>query len=73
MWLGNDAGKGGVKILVKNELCESVVEIQIRSDRMMTMCLILGEEMIWLICVDALQNKKPDIQKDKFYYKLVHE
>ena len=39
-------GKGGVAILVKEEVCESVVEIRRRSDRMITMCLIFGEEMI---------------------------
>ena len=31
-WLGNDVGKGGVAILVKEELCESVVEIQKSDD-----------------------------------------
>ena len=59
-------------MLVKEELCDSVVEIQ-RSDRMMTMCLIFGEEMIWVMCVYEFQSGKPDIQKDKFYDKLIHE
>ena len=58
--------------MVKEELSESVVEIR-RSDRMMTMCLIFGEEMIRVICVYAPQNKKPDIQKHEFYDKLIHE
>ena len=62
----NDVGKGSVGLLVK-DLCESVDEIQKRSDRMMIMCLIFGEEIIWMICVYASQSGKPDIQKDKFY------
>ena len=39
---------------------------------MMTMCLIFVEEIIRVICVHASQNGKPDIQKDKFYDKLVY-
>ena len=45
-WSGNNTGKGGVGILVKEDLCESVVEIRRSSDKTMTMCLIFGEEMI---------------------------
>ena len=37
----------------------------------MTMCLIFGEEMMWIICVFEPQSGKPDMQKDKFYDKLV--
>ena len=70
--LENDAGKGSVGILVKEELCESVVEIG-RSDRMTTMCLIIGEEMIRAIFVYTPQSGKPDIQKNKLYEYLVHE
>ena len=68
----NDVGKGGVEILIKEELCESVVEIQKKSDQMMTMRLIFGEEMIQVICVYA-PHGKPDIQKDKFIDELVQE
>ena len=60
-----------MEILVK-ELCESVVQIE-RSNRMMTMCLTFGKGMIWVICVYATQSGRPDIQKKKFYDKLVHE
>ena len=44
-WLENGVGKSGVRILVEEELCESVVEIR-RNDKMMTMCLTFGKEMI---------------------------
>ena len=64
--MGNDGGKGGMGILVKEDLCESVVEIQERSDRMMTMGLIFGEEMMWVICVYVPQSGKPDIQRINF-------
>ena len=42
-WSGNKAGKSGVEILVKEELCESVVEIRRMSDRMTTMRFIFME------------------------------
>ena len=29
--------------------------------------------MVWVICVRAPESGKPDIQKDKFYDKVVHE
>ena len=38
---------------------------------MMTMCILFGEEMIWVISVYAPQSGKPDIQMNKFYDKLV--
>ena len=60
-------------ILVKEELCESVAEIRKRSDRMITMSLVFGEDMIRVICVYAPLSGKPDIQKDKFDDELVHE
>ena len=68
----NDVGKGGVGILVKEELCESVVEIR-KSDKMMIMCIILGKEMLWVICVSEPQSRKQDKQKNKFHDELVHK
>ena len=65
--------KNGVGILVKEELFQSVVEIRRRSDKMTTLCHIFGEKMIQVISVYAPQSRNPNIQKDKFYGKLVHE
>ena len=59
--------EGWCGILVKEELCDGVIEIQKRSDRMMIMCLIFGEEMLQVICVYKPQSGKPDIQKNEFY------
>ena len=36
----NNDGTGGVAILVKEELCEKVVEVPRKSDTMMTMALV---------------------------------
>ena len=45
-WYGNDDKTGGVGILVKEELCENVVEIRKRCDRVMAIGLALKEEMV---------------------------
>ena len=39
----------------------------------MTICLIFGEETIRVICAYAPESGKPNMQKHKFYYKLIHE
>ena len=38
-WSGNNAGFGGVGILVKEQICESVVEVRRKSDRVMAIVL----------------------------------
>ena len=47
-WCGNDK-IGGVGILVK-ELCEKVVEVRRRSDRVMAIGLVFEEEVVRVIC-----------------------
>ena len=52
-WSGNNDGIGGVEILVKEELCEKVVEVRRTSDRVMAMVLVLEEEVIRVTCAYA--------------------
>ena len=52
---------------MKEELCEKVVEIRRTSDRIMTMVLIFGEEVVRLICAYAPQSGLPLEEKQKFY------
>ena len=40
-WSGNSNGTGGVGVLVKEELCEKVVEVRRRNDRVMTVVIVL--------------------------------
>ena len=57
---GNNDGIDGVGILVKEELCEKVVEIQIKSDKVMAMVMVFEEEeVISVICAYAprLENQ----------------
>ena len=44
-WCGNDDKTGGVGILVKEELCENVVEVRRRCDGVMAIGLVFGEEV----------------------------
>ena len=44
-------GLGGVGVLVKEELCEKVVEVRMRSERVMTVVMVLEEEVLRIIYV----------------------
>ena len=46
---GNDDKTGGVGILVKEELCENVVEVRRRCDRVTAIGLVFGEEVMRVI------------------------
>ena len=50
-WCGNSDGTGGVAVLVKEELCEKVVEVRRRSQRVMTVVMVLEEEVLRIMCV----------------------
>ena len=44
LWWSGDSDTRGVGVLVKEELCEKVVEVRRRSDRVMTVVMALEEE-----------------------------
>ena len=72
-WCGNDDKTGGVGILVKEELCEKVVEVRRRCDRVMGIGLVFGEEVVRVICAYAPQSGKPDSDKELFYEEMARE
>ena len=49
--VGNSDGTGGVAVFVKEELCEKVVEVRRRSQRVMTVVMVLEEEVLRIMCV----------------------
>ena len=49
-WSGYSDGMGGVGVLVK-ELCEKVVEVRRKSDRVMTVVMTLKVEVVKIICM----------------------
>ena len=54
-WSGKGDGVGGVRVTVKEELCEEVVEVRRVSDRVMTV-VVFEEDVLRLICGYALQS-----------------
>ena len=69
---GNDDKTVGVGMLVKEELCENVVEIR-RCDRVIAIGLVFGEEVVRVICAYAPQSGKPDSEKELFYEEMARE
>ena len=57
-WSGNSLGTGGLGILVREKLSEKVVELQRRSDQVMTMVQAFREELVRVMCVYAPQSGK---------------
>ena len=53
--------------MVKEELCENVVEVRRRCDRVMAIGLVCGKEVVKVICAYAPQSGKPDAEKERFY------
>ena len=72
-WFGNNDGTGGVGVLVKEELCEKAVEVQRKSDRVMTVVMALEEEVVKIICVYGLQSRRMGAEKERFYDDLRSE
>ena len=72
-WCGNDDKIGGVGILVKEELCEKVVQVRRRCDRVMVIGLVFEEEVVRVICAYAPQSGKPDAEKERFYEEMARE
>ena len=69
LWFsGNSDGTGGVGVLVKEGLCEKVVEVRRKSDRLMTVVMALEEEVVRIICVYST-----GAEKDSFYDDLRSE
>ena len=64
-WSGNSTG--GVGVLEKEELCEKVVKVRRRSDRVMMVVMVLEEEMLRIICVYGPQSGRTAAEKEHFY------
>lgn len=60
-WTGNYKETGSVGVLVKGEICEKVMEVSRKSDRVMTASLVFGEELVRVICGYSPQSRRgPD-------------
>ena len=72
-WSGNKEETEGVGIMVKKELCEKVVEVRRKSDRVMTLVLAFEGKLVRLICAYGPQNGRALVEKDQFYDKMKNE
>ena len=64
---------GGLEILVKKELCEKVVDVRKKSDRVMTVVLAFGKQVIRVISAYGPQAGRPLEEKHRFYDELAAE
>ena len=58
---------------MKEELCEKVVEVRRKNDRVMAMVLDFEEEVIRDICAYPPQVGKSECEKDQFYNDMASE
>ena len=58
---------------MKEELCEKVVEVRRKSDRVMTVVMALEEEVVRIICVYGPQSGRTGAEKERFYDDLRRE
>ena len=63
-WSGNNAGFGGVGILVKEEISGNVVEVRRKSDRVMAIAVTLDRVVMRIICAYGPQSGRPDAKND---------
>ena len=74
LWLsGNSDDMRGVGVLVKEELCEKVVEVRRKSDRVRTVVMTLEEEVLRIKCVYDPQSGRTSAEKEHFYDDLRSE
>ena len=66
-WSGYSDGTEGMGVLAKEDLCKKVVEVQRRSDRVMTVVMVLEEEVLRITCVYGPQGGRTAAEKVHFY------
>ena len=68
--MGEEVGQGGVAVMTKSELVQKVVEVKRVSPRIITIDIVLDEEIFTVISVYCPQRGKSDEDKDAFYDEL---
>ena len=66
-WVGNNAGTGGVGILLAEKRVEKVFDVNRVSDRILLLKLLVGETIITVVSVYAPQCGLDQSTKDAFY------
>ena len=58
---------------MQEELCEKIVEVRRRSDRVMVMVLAFKEEIVRVVSAYVPKRGRTDIEKDGFYDEMASE
>ena len=66
-WSENSSGIGRVGVLVKEEVCEKVVDVRRKSDRAMVVVLAFGEQVVRVISAYGPQAGRPLEEKHRFF------
>ena len=69
-WSGNEDKKSGVGILVREDLCVNVMEINRISDRVRVVVNIFGKNVMRIVCAYAPQCGRSMSEKKKFYEEM---
>ena len=72
-WSGKGDEVGGVGVMVKEELCEKDVEVRRVSGRVIAVVVVFEEDVLRLICGNALQSERSLKEKLSFLDKLKSE
>ena len=72
LWSGGD-GTHGVGILIAENLCDNMIEVRRIDERIISVVLLYGKQLIRIISVYALQSGRNEEEKDLFYENLVME
>ena len=65
-WSVNEEGYGGVGVLVKEEQHDKVVEVRRVNDGVMSLAIVLVEEVLRVVCAYAPQRGKSINEKEHF-------
>ena len=72
-WKGEETGRGGVGLMVKHDLVESVMEVRRVSPRIISIDIVVNEKVVTVISVYAPQSGRSEEEKEKFYEDLTAE
>ena len=67
MWKGNSEGTEGVGVLVASELEDRIIRVERISDRVITVDLVIGEQIVKVVSCYAPQVGRSQIEKEEFW------
>ena len=70
-WKGEETGRGGVGLMVKHDLVESVMEVRKVSPRITSIDIVVIKKVVTVISVYAPQSGRSEEEKEKFYKSLI--